>query len=91
MQRSIVSFGLELLESARRPRTTVQTPFVWSEDQSWRDNYMRVDPDQLDVLRELGEKRREAREAAKDAGRLRGWTGSEIYDPRPATGGAARP
>ena len=39
---------------------------------------MRIDPDTLDVLRELGQKRREAREAAKEAGCLRGWTGSEI-------------
>jgi D-proline reductase (dithiol) PrdB len=44
MQRSIVGFGLDLLESARAPRTTLQTPFVWSENQSWRDNYMRIEP-----------------------------------------------
>jgi len=40
MQRSIVSLGLDLLERAGAPRTTLQTPFVWSQDQSWRDNYM---------------------------------------------------
>ena len=44
MQRAIVGFGLDLLEMAFAPRTTVQTPFVWSEDQFWRDNYMRLDP-----------------------------------------------
>jgi hypothetical protein len=44
MQRAIVGLGLDLLESARVPRTTLQTPFVWSEDQSWRDNYMRLEP-----------------------------------------------
>jgi len=81
MQHAIVTHGLELLESARLPRTTVQTPFVWSEDHSWRDNYMRVAPDNIAELRRLGELRREAREAAKNAGRLRGWTGSEIYNP----------
>jgi D-proline reductase (dithiol) PrdB len=43
MQRTIVGLGLDLLEKAFAPRTTVQTPFVWSEDQSWRDNYMRVE------------------------------------------------
>ncbi len=43
MQRGIVRMGLDLLESARAPRTTVQSPFVWSEDQSWRDNYMRIE------------------------------------------------
>jgi D-proline reductase (dithiol) PrdB len=31
MQRAIVGYGIELLASARFPRTTVQTPFVWSE------------------------------------------------------------
>jgi hypothetical protein len=44
MQRRIVSMGLDLLENAFAPRTTVQTPFVWSEDQSWRDDYMRTEP-----------------------------------------------
>ena len=44
MQRSIVGLGLDLLESARAPRTTVQSPFVWSDDQSWRDDFMRVEP-----------------------------------------------
>jgi D-proline reductase (dithiol) PrdB len=43
MQQRIVSMGLDLLESARAPRTTVQTPFMWSDDHSWRDNYMRID------------------------------------------------
>jgi D-proline reductase (dithiol) PrdB len=43
MQRAIVGLGLDLLERACVPRTTVQTPFVWSEDHSWRDNYMRID------------------------------------------------
>ncbi len=43
MQRAIVGLGLDLLEKASAPRTTVQTPFVWSEDQSWRDNFMRVE------------------------------------------------
>ena len=42
MQRSIVGLGLDLLESAHAPRTTVQAPHVWSADQSWRDRFMRV-------------------------------------------------
>lgn len=44
MQRTIVSLGVDLLEKASVPRTTVQTPFVWSDDQSWRDRYMRIQP-----------------------------------------------
>jgi hypothetical protein len=43
MQRAIVGSALDLLETAHLPRTTVQTPFVWSDDHSWRDNYMRVE------------------------------------------------
>ena len=42
MQRQIVGIALDLLENARAPRTSVQTPFVWSDDHSWRDNYMRI-------------------------------------------------
>ena len=44
MQHTIVGLGLDLLEKAFVPRTTVQTPFVWSDDQSWRDDYMRIEP-----------------------------------------------
>ena len=36
MQRSIVGAGLDLLESAQEPRTTMTTPYVWSEDESWK-------------------------------------------------------
>ena len=44
MQRAIVGLGLDLLEHAFVPRTTVQSPFVWSDDHSWRDNYMCIEP-----------------------------------------------
>ncbi len=43
MQRHIIGMALDLLESARAPRTSVQTPFVWSEDESWRDRYMELE------------------------------------------------
>ena len=33
MQRAIVGMALDLLEDATAPRTTRQTPFVWSEDE----------------------------------------------------------
>jgi hypothetical protein len=81
MQREILLLGLSLLETATAPRTTVQSPFVWSEDQSWREDYMRIDPERLAEYRAMGEARRAAREAAKAAGRLRGWTGGELYRP----------
>ena len=36
MQRRIVATGLDVLETAREPGTTVQTPYVWSEDTTWK-------------------------------------------------------
>jgi hypothetical protein len=43
MQRSIVGLALDLLPTAPASRTTVQAPYVWSDDQSWRDEFMRVE------------------------------------------------
>ena len=71
MQRVILGYALDLLESATLPRTTVQTPFVWSEDASWKDRYARVDPESADKLRAAGEQRRAQQQLAKDEGRAR--------------------
>jgi hypothetical protein len=65
MQRAIVAMALDLLESARLPRTTVQTPFQWSDDETWKQNYARVDPDRVEALRRAGELRRSHQEAGK--------------------------
>ncbi len=58
MQRAIVGMGLDLLESARYPRTTVQTPFQWKND-DWRWNFMEITPEKLAALRAAGEERRQ--------------------------------
>lgn len=44
MQKAILEIGLNLLESAVYPRTTIQAPFVWSDedDVSWRESYMQL-------------------------------------------------
>jgi hypothetical protein len=68
MQRRIVGAALDLLESATMPRTTVQTPFAWSDDESWRDRYARVDDANRDLLRRLGDERRARLAKAKAAG-----------------------
>ncbi len=39
-QRGILEQAFGLLESAIASRTTVQTPYVWSDDPSWRDRYL---------------------------------------------------
>jgi len=65
MQNRIVGFALDLLESATLPRTTVQTPFAWSEDSAWKERYARVDPAQREQLVALGEARRAQQRKAK--------------------------
>ena len=71
MQRAIVAMAFDLLESATVPRTTVQTPFAWSEDESWKDAYARVDAEKAEALRRAGEARRERQQGAREAGRVR--------------------
>ena len=71
MQRAIVGYALDLLESATLARTTVQTPFVWSEDASWKDRFARVDPVQAEALRRAGAARRGNQQRSKGLGRAR--------------------
>ena len=37
MQRAILGTALDLLEGARHPLTTVQTPYAWDESGAWRE------------------------------------------------------
>ena len=71
MQRRIVGLGLDLLESAILPRTTVQTPFIWDEDPSWRERYARVDPAKVEKIRRAGQARRALQQQRKAEGRVR--------------------
>lgn len=70
MQRAIVSIGLDVLEGARFPRTTVQTPFRWPTD-DWRRNFMYVGPENMADLRRAGEERKARQAARKAEGRAR--------------------
>ena len=45
MQRAIVGMALNLLETARYPLTTLQTPFRWDETGEWRKTYMELPAD----------------------------------------------
>lgn len=67
MQAKIVSHALDLLEAARLPRTTVQTPLIWDTDESWKAGYARVDEASIKRLRAAGDARRSAQEAARAA------------------------
>jgi D-proline reductase (dithiol) PrdB len=71
MQRAIVGTALDVLEHATLPRTTVQTPFAWSDDESWKDVFARVDDSNREALRRLGEARRAAQQASRSEGRTR--------------------
>lgn len=68
MQRATLGIALDLLETARLPRTTVQTPFRWSDDESWREVYARVDPGRIEALRREGDVRRAQQATAKGQG-----------------------
>jgi hypothetical protein len=48
-QRGLVSMALDLLETAGASRTTVQSPYRWAEDPSWKDDFYRLDvtPEQI--------------------------------------------
>ena len=73
MQRDIVGTGLDLLERAWLPRTTVQTPYVWDADDNdgWREHFMRVDDSNRAALAAAGAARRRDQTAAKADGRAR--------------------
>ena len=64
MQRLNVAMALELLMTARAPRTIVQSPFRYSDDERWRATYARVDDSNRDALKAAGDARR-ARQRAE--------------------------
>jgi len=63
MQRAVVGLALDLAEHAPAPRSTVQTPFTWGDDE-WRSTFMRVDDTTREALAAEGERRR-ARQATR--------------------------
>ena len=57
-QRITLDLALGLLESARAPRTTVQSPLVWSEDPGWKADFCdvnRIPPSELASRRDAFE------------------------------------
>jgi hypothetical protein len=69
-QRRICSEALDLLARAWAPRTTVQASVEWGDD-SWRDQYMRVDEATRATLAAAGASRREEQDRARKEGRTR--------------------
>ena len=71
MQRQILAMALDLLGSARLPRTTAQTPFRWSDDESWKQNYAKVDAEKIAALKRSGENRRAQQQSTRAEGNVR--------------------
>ena len=63
-QNNTLDLALELLESARAPRTTVQSPQTWSSTDEWKLDFQNVDRIQTDEL----EKRRQEFDKIKSVG-----------------------
>ena len=86
MQNRIVGFALDLLESVVFPRTTVQTPIVWSEDETWKERYARIDPENAQKLRVMGK-----RAAPGSFERRRRGATAAVEDRSPGSRGVDRP
>ena len=71
MHQAILKQALALFETATAANTVERTPFVWSEDNSWRDVYARVDDSNRERLRALGEERRQQQAVVKASGETR--------------------
>lgn len=64
MQREIVALALRLAENALAPRTTLQAPHRWGND-DWRAAFMAVGDHNRDELAKAGEARRAHRAAGR--------------------------
>lgn len=65
MQETVIQLGLSMLETAIHPQTTVVSPLVWGDDQTWRAEYMQILEGDLEKLRAMGEERRRNRSEFK--------------------------
>jgi D-proline reductase (dithiol) PrdB len=71
MQRQIVSAGIELLANAEQPRSTMSLPLNRGGDQSWRNQYMEIKPEDRAELARLGDARRAQRDELRADGQVR--------------------
>ena len=69
MQRDILERALSLLETATAPRTTIQTPYEWSPDHSWKRDFWNVDlsPEQLAAQKAAFDRDKEIAKAKRNA------------------------
>ena len=70
MQRSIINQGVAMLHTVTKPNSSERTPYEWGEN-SWRDDYSKVDDSNREELSRRGENRRKRQLAEKAAGLTR--------------------
>ncbi len=67
-QRAILALGLDLLEHATAPGTTVVAPFTWGQDESWKERvFTKAQPFLDQAATERWLKRKEAYRDMKGA------------------------
>ncbi|MDB9797216.1 hypothetical protein OAB85_00980 [Pseudomonadales bacterium] len=69
-QMQTLKDALKLLETATQPRTTVESNQVWSQDASWKNDFLnieRLSPMEVNALRENYKKQREAAAMLKNS------------------------
>jgi len=66
MQIEITKMALTLLEDAKFPRSTIQTPYKW-DTHKWRKEYMEVNDSNRAILARAGEIRRARQSDRKNA------------------------
>jgi D-proline reductase (dithiol) PrdB len=71
MQLGIISQAMALFKNAAAANTTERLDYAWSEDNSWRDNYSRVDASNRERLRLRGERRRLQQGVDRTSGKSR--------------------
>jgi D-proline reductase (dithiol) PrdB len=68
-QAFTLELGLRVLESAPAPRTTVQSPLLWSSDPSWKLDYSnieRLSPDEIRRRRQEFDRQKEIARTLRD-------------------------
>ena len=68
MQLSIINQAIALFRSSSETNTTERTTYIWSKDNSWRDDYSKVDKSNREELAQRGEARRRLQAEEKVAG-----------------------
>jgi D-proline reductase (dithiol) PrdB len=68
MQQSIMNSVIQLLSEAKQPNTVARSPAVWPGDNSWRDDYSKVDANNAQQLKLKGEARRRQQSQDKTNG-----------------------